>query len=225
MTRRAALKREWFFEQRDGNCRLMAQLAAQLSETASIWRQAVAPFAEWVARTLWSTIRKSDREPAPATRLTQSRKREVTGAPSLPPAVSAPRPQNICHGCGVPITPGCTHCANCSVQIVTGHLVSAAASGRIASKSAKARARLADTQRRHNADIRSWTPESLPEWLDQEFYDQKIQPLLAQLTRSAITSALAVSRVYAGDIRAGRRRPHPRHWQALAQLVGVSQDG
>jgi hypothetical protein len=30
--------------------------------------------------------------------------------------------------------------------------------------------------------------------------------------------------LYAADIRAGRRRPHPRHWQALAQLVGASQD-
>ena len=50
------LKREWFFEQRDGNCRLMAPFTAQLSETMPMWRRAVAPFAEWVARTLWSTI-------------------------------------------------------------------------------------------------------------------------------------------------------------------------
>ena len=26
---------------------------------------------------------------------------------------------------------------------------------------------------------------------------------------------------YASAIRSGRRVPHPRHWQALAQLVGV----
>jgi hypothetical protein len=24
---------------------------------------------------------------------------------------------------------------------------------------------------------------------------------------------------YAADIRAGRRRPHPRHWEALAKLA------
>ena len=35
---RKTLKREWFFEQRDGNCRLMAPLAAQLAETAPTWR-------------------------------------------------------------------------------------------------------------------------------------------------------------------------------------------
>jgi CRISPR-associated endonuclease Cas1 len=31
------LRREWFFEQRDGNCRLMASFATQLSETAPVW--------------------------------------------------------------------------------------------------------------------------------------------------------------------------------------------
>jgi hypothetical protein len=35
-------------------------------------------------------------------------------------------------------------------------------------------------------------------------------------------SALGVSVIYAVAIRAGRCRPHPRHWLALAELVGVS---
>src|SRR5229473_4140625 len=48
---REPLKREWFLEQRDGNCRLMPQLAIQLSETAPMWGRAVAPIAEWVAGT------------------------------------------------------------------------------------------------------------------------------------------------------------------------------
>ncbi len=46
------LMREWFFEQRDGNCRLMASFAIRFSETARMWRHALAPVAEWVARTL-----------------------------------------------------------------------------------------------------------------------------------------------------------------------------
>jgi|ERR1700730_10548667 hypothetical protein len=33
---------------------------------------------------------------------------------------------------------------------------------------------------------------------------------------------LGVSEPYAADIRAGRRRPYPRHWRKLAELVGVS---
>jgi hypothetical protein len=35
-------------------------------------------------------------------------------------------------------------------------------------------------------------------------------------------SALGISVAYAVAIRAGRRRPHPRHWQALAELVAVT---
>jgi hypothetical protein len=41
------LKREWFFEERNGNARLMAPLTERLSETALIWARAVAPVAEW----------------------------------------------------------------------------------------------------------------------------------------------------------------------------------
>ena len=37
------LKREWFFEQRDGNCRLMASFAERLSGTMPAWRQGLAP--------------------------------------------------------------------------------------------------------------------------------------------------------------------------------------
>src|SRR5207247_1159316 len=34
------LRREWFFEQRDGNCRLMASFAIRLTETAQVWARA-----------------------------------------------------------------------------------------------------------------------------------------------------------------------------------------
>jgi len=48
---RETLSREYFFEQRDGNCRLMADFASHLAQTAPIWAREVAPVAEWVART------------------------------------------------------------------------------------------------------------------------------------------------------------------------------
>jgi hypothetical protein len=37
----------------------MGSFAVRLSETAPTWGRAVAPVAEWVARTLWSTNRKA----------------------------------------------------------------------------------------------------------------------------------------------------------------------
>lgn len=49
------LKREWFFEEPNGNARLMASLAQRLSDTAPIWARAVAPVAEWVAQELWNS--------------------------------------------------------------------------------------------------------------------------------------------------------------------------
>ena len=112
----------------------------------------VAPFAEQVARTLWSTIRKPAREHVPATRLTQRLKREAKAAPPLPPRVPAPTRENICHECGAPVARGSTYCHKCSVAIPTEHLVNAAQAGRVLSQSAEAQARRVDTQRRHHAE-------------------------------------------------------------------------
>jgi hypothetical protein len=50
---------------------------------------------------------------------------------------------------------------------------------------------------------------------------QRIQPLRENIPTSAIRSRIGVFRWYAGRIREGYC-PHPRHWQALAELVGVS---
>ena len=58
--------------------------------------------------------------------------------------------------------------------------------------------------------------------LTEEAYVEKIQPLLAKTTLSEIATAISVSIPYASDIRKGKRQPHPRHWSALARLVGVT---
>ena len=43
----------------------------------------------------------------------------------------------------------------------------------------------------------------------------------AFLDQTTSASAIGVSIPYASDIRRGRRRPHPRHWRALAELGGL----
>jgi hypothetical protein len=86
----------------------------------------------------------------------------------------------------------------------------------------EAEARRGETQRRQAAARLNWRPSDQPAWLAEETYREKIQPRLAEITVPIISSALGVSKAYATDIRAGRRCPHPRHWLALAQLVGVS---
>jgi CRISPR-associated endonuclease Cas1 len=219
---RQPLRREWFFEERDGNCRLLGSFAVRLSETLPIWRRAVAPVAEWVARAFWSTIRKPD---APiATRLTQKNKREAKG--KTPPASRpAPQPQNICVGCGKDVAAGSTCCAVCAVEVSRAKMVEIAKQGRIASKTPESRARLATTQRRQQSARWSWDPSSQPDWLTDDFYKKRIQPRLVNVTLSQIASAIGVSILYASDIRRGRRRPHARHWEALAGLIGVSAAG
>lgn len=215
---RQPLKREWFFEQRDGNCRLMGPFAVRLSETASIWRRAVAPIAEWVAKQLWTTTQKRTQSKLAPTHLTQAHRREAKGK-MIPAANPTPEPQNICLGCGKGVGRGSTHCAVCAVEVSRAKMVEIAKQGRLASKTPESRARLAATQRRQATARRNWNPSSQPEWLTDEFYKGQIQPRLVNVTLSQIASAIGVSILYASDIRRARRRPHPRHWEALAELV------
>jgi hypothetical protein len=218
---RQPLRREWFFEERDGNCRLMGSFAVRLSETVIAWRRAVAPVAEWVAREFWKTIRRPD---APlATRLTQSKKRQAKGA-SIPPTSHAPLPQNVCDGCGRAVAKDSIRCATCAVKVSRSTMLEVSRQGRIASKSLDARARVAATQRRQQRARYSWQPSSQPQWLTEEVYAKQIQPILKNASLSQIASAINVSIMYASDIRRGRRRPHPRHWRGLAGLVGIVGD-
>jgi len=85
----------------------------------------------------------------------------------------------------------------------------------------EALAKEAQTQRRHAQARSAWTPASQPAWLTVEVYLREIQPPLARMSSSATASRIGVSRCYAGRIRQGYS-PHPRHWEALAALVGLS---
>jgi CRISPR-associated endonuclease Cas1 len=215
---RETLKREWFLEQRDGNCRLMAQLAIKLSETAPTWGRAVAPLAEWVAGTLWSGRRKPSSGISLPTRLTQSHKREAKGGSPLPPLIPTARRENICRGCGKAIQQRSINCPQCQVNGATQRLVDAARIGRVAARSPEARAKHVASRRRHAVACSQWDESKQPPWLTSDVFSQRIQPVLANIPTSAIRSQIGVSRWYAGKIRQGYR-PHPRHWLALAELV------
>ncbi len=131
------LRREWFFEQRDGNCRLMAPFAVQLAETAPTLARAVAPIAEWAAHVLWSTTkRRNNQVVAPPTRLTQSHKRETRGS-SASLLGPTPPPQRICRGCGSPIRRGRSYCPACAVTVSTENMLEIAKAGRAVSHTLK----------------------------------------------------------------------------------------
>jgi hypothetical protein len=198
--------------------RLLRTLTAKLSETTSVWAKLIAPWAEYVARTLWTRTRaNSDSIP---TRLTQRHRREAKGSLSAP-TVLIPKHDRVCRGCGKTILAGRSDCSKCAGDGATKRLVEAARIGRIAGHTPEALAKEGKTQRRHAIARSSWAASRHPDWLTDEYYSKKIQPLLSGVSTSKIASGIGVSRWYAGRIRRGYR-PHPRHWQILAQLASVS---
>jgi len=219
---RRPLRREWFFERRDGNCRLMASLALQLSETAPTWSRAVAPLAEQMARMFSASVPKRNKRIFPSTRLTQNSRREGRGIPANLSTDTPPQPETICRNCGKS-TRGAHYCGACSPMALRENLIDAAKLGRIATHTPKAEALRAATMRQQEAAKREWKPSDLPEWLSEKLYREKIQPRLATFTVSAIASALEISKPYATDIRARKRIPHQRHWLRMARLVGFTE--
>ena len=89
-------------------------------------------------------------------------------------------------------------------------------------KSKTTKARISKVLSHHAVANTWWDPSSLPDWLTEQCYVQQIQPLLKGKKVREIADAMQVSHPYAAFVRSGRRRPHPRHWQALANLVAAS---
>jgi CRISPR-associated endonuclease Cas1 len=218
---REPFPRSDFFEERNGNCRLLRTLTAKLSETMSVWGKLVAPWAEYVAHSLWATKSRASSSESIPTRLTQQHRREAKGG--LPaPTIKMAKPNRVCRGCGKGIRHGRSDCGKCAIEGATKRLVEAARIGRVAAHTPEALAKEGETQRRHANARSSWAASPQPDWLTPQFYAENIRPLLAKISNSSIASQIGVSRWYAGRIRQGYR-PHPRHWQLLARLVGLSQ--
>jgi hypothetical protein len=211
-------KSDWW-EDRNGNCRMVTSLAIKLCETSDTWRRLVAPVAEYVAQELWSSISKPtfrhSRLPL-ASRLTQAHRRAVKG--SVVPAVDQPKPEHLCSDCGVKISSRTKLCSNCGKRATRKNF----RSGRKRAQQPESLAKRSATQRQHKQAIQNWKPSDLLGWLTRDVYVKQVQPALTSVAKSRIRSALGVSEPYSSDIRAGRRIPHPRHWEALAQLVGVA---
>jgi hypothetical protein len=197
-------------------------ICTKLSGIALTWGKLVAPWAEYVAQTLWAGG-KSRRtgNSVPPTRLTQQRRTEAKGKVWIS-KVELPKPGHLCRDCGKTITNESTHCADCAVEKATERLIGVASLGRIAARSPEARAKHGATRRKHAKACSEWDASTQPAWLTSKVFSKQIQPLLGSIRTSAIRSQIGVSGWYAGRIRQGYL-PHPRHWRGLAQLVGISE--
>jgi CRISPR-associated protein Cas1 len=212
------LRREWFVEERDGTCRLVRSFAVRLCETAQIWRRSVAPTAEWVAQAIWNSSQKrpNERQVIP-TRLTHRRKSEGRGNTFSAPLVSLTRRARICEVCGAEGIKN-RYCRSCAVDVARENMTEAALLGHSKPRSLHTKSRTKQKLSDHAVANTWWSPSKLPSWLTEQFYLQEILPRLKTIRVRQIAEAMHVSQAYAASIRAGRR-PHPRHWQALAELV------
>jgi CRISPR-associated endonuclease Cas1 len=215
---RESLRRSDFFETGSGNCRLRSSICSQLSETAPTWGRLIAPWAEYVVHSLWAGCSNSK---GPSTRLTQRNKREAKGIDSSPISTISPRLPCLCNVCGRTVQRKHDYCQECAAKNSTACLISGGRLGRVAAQTAQAQERRKDTKRLHDIARKSWSGANQPASFTAENYMQQILPGLARVTLSQIASAIGVSIPYASDIRRGRRRPHPRHWDALSNLVGA----
>ena len=218
---RQSLRREWFFEERSGNCRLMGSFARKLSETAQTWARAVAPVAEWFAQALWSSAGKSaNKGSSLPTRLTQRHRSEGRGNTFQVRANPIPRREKVCEVCGAESVKN-RYCKSCAVEVSRENMAQMALIGHSRPKTQRMKNRISKTISDHAVANTWWDPASLPEWLNEECYVQKIQPQLRTIKVREIAEAMHVSMPYAAFVRAGQRRPHPRHWGILGKLAGV----
>jgi CRISPR associated protein Cas1 len=165
------LKKNWFFEERNGNCRLMADLASQLAQTTSTWARLVAPLAEWIVKEIASTTKT--RRSIPATRLTQNHKRALTGGTFNPKPTNLVKLQNMCNVCGNEIQNESEQCRFCAQEASTHRLTTAASKGRLVSHSSTAEAKRSKTRKANHAALREWSASDQPPWLTEEFYAEE----------------------------------------------------
>jgi CRISPR-associated endonuclease Cas1 len=213
---REPLRRSDFFETANGNCRISSDLCSKLSGTAPTWGKLVAPWAEYVAHSLLSGTTQVRAVPGLKTPLTQSHRREAKCASA--PRVKLPKTEHHCRGCGKPIGIESDHCAKCAAPL-TRRTFDA---GRKMAHDPESRARRSITNKAQAERIKNWRPTELPTWLTRQCYLSRIVPALATVTKAQIRSALDISEPHASYIQNGKRIPHARHWQTLAELAQVS---
>jgi hypothetical protein len=182
--------------------------------------QTGAPVAEQLAREIFTSTRT--RQPYPASRLTQSRKRDARGG--VPFTLRKPkfRPERLCGGCGKQLEETITNCSECSKAINRERITKAAFQGRVAAQEPEANAKRRATQRVNTQAAWNWNPADQPAWLTKRYYTEEIQPILASRSSTAIANLMDVYFCYASHIRKGRI-PHPRRWLELTKLVGLGR--
>lgn len=153
------LRREWFLEQRDGNCRLLGSFAKQLSETAPMWDEQWRRSRELRSRygILLANQQAKDRLYRRALPSDTERRSEGRGNTFRQRGVLAPPHQKICAVCGAEGIKG-RYCGGCAVEAARMTMADIASLSHMKPKSKRAKARLSRVLSNHAVANTWWDP-------------------------------------------------------------------
>jgi len=220
------------FETRAGNCRLMPSITKPLAEHGPTLARWVAPVVEDAARRLVGTRAASPKQRPVTTPLTQVNRSAGRGTdPSERKTTTRQRldVEPVCQSCGELLASGATvWCPVClPVELPKVHranLEKARAvkdamrvEGRDPSHGGEAKQKRAATHAEQMRLNTEW--EANPKHLMTEAdYRTLVLPQLGEMAVRVLMETMGVSKGYAINVRAGKKVPHPRHWDKLRML-------
>ena len=225
---RLVAERVWrkasFVESRSGELRLAAPVAHELAGVLSpVLRESLGPVAEELGARLLPLVQGKARVSVPTPlsrsrhgRRGRTRRSELDFAPS-------------CRGCGR-ILPAvgrswCDACLPEARRLGDLHEVGPARRRKrtrtkpYASEAAAARA---ESMRKRNAERRAWEEGHKGMQPPEPAEFEAIRQGLTRFSVVEVAAAVGVSKSMGRQIRSGALVPHLRHWQALAEMAGVS---
>jgi hypothetical protein len=198
LTRRT-VRRQDFLELRNGQCRLMPELAWELAQTAGLWAVKLGPVVEDVAQSLYRHATAPER--ARPWAQSKSRSGRQT-AQSLPTPLTESRRRRGRPARAVEGKPKIDLTADVSCgphpSVFRGELASRTGAQSL------------------------WLPGSR---LTKEQFLRQVIPALREIPAAQIAKAVGLSEPYCAKIRSGRGIPHQHHWAAFARLVVGTYDG
>ena len=227
LQKRTFLKAD-FFENRDGNCRLLPPLTTALAESAPLWAKVLGPVAE---QTAWAfahiqspagnlappTVKPPLRLRTPITQRNHSRPVDPVKAVTL---------AHRCKDCGQTLkNPARTYCDAClpvhakraSLKgLETQRQLRAIGEDRRTSPDVREIHRIHATQQRARNAAWEAAQTSIP---SPTLYKRDIYPCIKELPVSVLVEATGLSTSSCKHIRTGRVMPHARHWDALKRLA------
>ena len=228
-----AFRKKDFFETRKGVCRVMPPLTKLLAETAPRWAAAAAPVAEWLARQLLGkdTPKKTGGQrqsvPTPLTQANRSKGRDAVRKRAIRSSRSKQtKIAKTCVVCGADLRGRqrryCTDCRPIRSLDAVAKAHAVLRARRLAGSdpahegnAAKLRGKRNSVKLLANA---KWERNQTEE-MDSAIFEKEIRPRLKTVSLLETMQATGLSRTYCGMIRRGVRVPHPRHWEALRDLV------